>query len=92
MKILRLAYDWWRMRHATESLNGLDDRALRDIGITREEIRHAVRYGRAEPQAADDRAPAGNGVAAGTYIKAASRRVSEAFPIRVTSILPASRN
>ena len=33
-------------RQAMHELASLDDRTLRDIGITREQIWHAVRYGR----------------------------------------------
>ncbi len=33
-------------RHAMHELESLDDRTLKDIGIARDEIWHAVRYGR----------------------------------------------
>jgi uncharacterized protein YjiS (DUF1127 family) len=40
---LRLA---WRQRQARHELEGLDDRMLRDIGVSRGEIGHVVRFGR----------------------------------------------
>lgn len=36
----------WRIRRATEKLQGLDDRMLSDIGIGRADIDRAVRQGR----------------------------------------------
>jgi uncharacterized protein YjiS (DUF1127 family) len=35
-----------RLRHAMAELQGLDDRMLRDIGVSRCEIGRVVRYGR----------------------------------------------
>ncbi len=37
---------WRRHRAAVHQLADLDDRALRDIGLTRGQIRKAVLYGR----------------------------------------------
>jgi len=36
----------WRIRRATQRLQGLDDRMLSDIGIGRADIDRAVRHGR----------------------------------------------
>ena len=36
----------WRSFSAARSLRMMDDRALHDIGVSRAEIGHAVRYGR----------------------------------------------
>lgn len=36
----------WRIRRASERLQGLDDRMLNDIGIDRADIDRAVRHGR----------------------------------------------
>lgn len=49
LAILKLAHETlkaWRIRRATEKLQGLDDRMLRDIGIGRADIDRAVRHGR----------------------------------------------
>ena len=47
---LRKAYLQWRarrvMRHEVAALNGMSDRMLRDIGLYRSEIGHAVVFGR----------------------------------------------
>ncbi len=43
---LKEAVKAWRIRRATERLQGLDDRMLTDIGIGRSEIERAVRLGR----------------------------------------------
>ena len=50
MPILMMVYDWWRLRKATAALRSMDEHALRDIGISREEIPHAVRFGRGREQ------------------------------------------
>jgi uncharacterized protein YjiS (DUF1127 family) len=36
----------WRIRKAARDLERLDDRMLRDIGVSRTEIGHVVRHGR----------------------------------------------
>ena len=47
---LARAYRRWR---ATEELRGLDERMLKDIGITRCEVERLVRYGRTYDSAGD---------------------------------------
>jgi uncharacterized protein YjiS (DUF1127 family) len=37
---------WRRYRSAVRELSGLDDRALRDIGLNRTQIHRVARYGR----------------------------------------------
>lgn len=44
--VARIVYDWWRLRGSIVELESMPDRMLRDIGVTREEIRHVVRFGR----------------------------------------------
>jgi uncharacterized protein YjiS (DUF1127 family) len=38
---------WHRLRHDTRRLMALDDRLLRDVGLSRGEVERAVRGGRA---------------------------------------------
>lgn len=45
-KLANEALKAWRIRRATERLQGLDDRMLSDIGIGRADIDRAVRQGR----------------------------------------------
>jgi uncharacterized protein YjiS (DUF1127 family) len=50
--ILKAPARLWReiqLRRATRKLEGLDDRALSDIGISRADIERAVRTGRTYP-------------------------------------------
>jgi uncharacterized protein YjiS (DUF1127 family) len=44
--VARIMYDWWQLRRAVVELQNMPDRMLRDIGVTREEIGHVVRFGR----------------------------------------------
>lgn len=37
---------WLRYRRDVDALHRMDDRMLRDIGLTRSEISHVVRFGR----------------------------------------------
>lgn len=48
---------WWRRRAAAATLMRLDDRMLRDIGLTRHQVQ-AIASGVPIPAEADDRAPA----------------------------------
>jgi uncharacterized protein YjiS (DUF1127 family) len=44
--VVPMVHEWWRLRRAVVDLQSMPDRMLRDIGLTREEIGHAVRFGR----------------------------------------------
>jgi uncharacterized protein YjiS (DUF1127 family) len=44
--MLNRAYRFWQARRATRKLEGLDDRMLGDIGISRADIDRVVRHGR----------------------------------------------
>ena len=84
MNIIRKIRDWWRLSRATAQLNQLDERMLRDIGISRPEIGDRVRFGRH----GHDMAPWG-GTDAGLgpvplagYKRATNRRLGNVFPIR----------
>ena len=82
MNILRKIYDWWRLSKAATDLNQLDERMLRDIGVSRAEIGHVVRFGRrdGEPWRRTD---AGLGpVSLAGYKQATNRRPINAIPIR----------
>ena len=85
MNILRKIYDWWRLSRAATELNELDERMLRDIGVSRAEIGHVVRFGRRDGEA---RLPWGGTDAAlapvslAEYKRATNRRPINAFPIR----------
>ena len=84
MNILRKIYDWWRLSRAATELNELDERMLRDIGVSRAEIGHVVRFGRRDPEArlpwGGDAGPAP--VSLAEYKRATNRRPINAFPIR----------
>jgi uncharacterized protein YjiS (DUF1127 family) len=43
----RLIADEYRIRRATREMRALDDRTLRDLGLDRGGVEHAVRFGRA---------------------------------------------
>ena len=45
-RLIALVAGEWHAIGATRALRTLDDRALRDIGVSRAEIGHAVRFGR----------------------------------------------
>lgn len=47
--LLRWLTEAYRIRQMENQLHELDDRMLRDIGLTRTEIAHLVRHGRGEP-------------------------------------------
>ena len=46
VRLAAAAMTEWRSYAAARSLRMMDDRALHDIGVSRAEIGHAVRYGR----------------------------------------------
>ena len=46
VRLFVLALAAYRTRRAEREMQQLDERMLRDIGISRETIKHAVRYGR----------------------------------------------
>lgn len=48
-QMVRTFRNWQAMRRAEHELNALDDRTLKDIGITREEIHFTVRGRRSAP-------------------------------------------
>ncbi len=85
MNILRKIFDWWRLSKAAAELNELDERMLRDIGVSRADIGRVVRFGRRD---AEDSLPwrgtdAGLGpVSLAGYKRATNRRPVNAFPIR----------
>jgi uncharacterized protein YjiS (DUF1127 family) len=85
MTILRRIYDWWRLSKAAAELNGLDERMLRDIGVSRAEIERVVRFGRRENEAGSLWHGTDAGLAAvphAGYKRATNRRPINAFPIR----------
>ena len=47
MRLMRMVVDAWRVRRAMAQMSALDDRMLRDLGLDRAGIEHAVRFGRA---------------------------------------------
>ena len=83
MSILLMVQDWWRLRKAAGALQSMDDRALRDIGIAREEIPHAVRFGRERQQVAAGQRPALDVGPAG-YKRTTKRRATEVIQIPVS--------
>jgi uncharacterized protein YjiS (DUF1127 family) len=85
MNILRKVYDWWRLSKAATELNELDERMLRDIGVSRSEIGRVVRFGRRDGAAAAPWAGSDAGLATvppAGYKRATNRRPIEALPIR----------
>ena len=85
MTILRKLHDWWRLSKAATELSDLDDRMLRDIGISRAEIGRVVRFGRRENEAGLLWRGADAGLVAlpkGGYKRATNRLPTNAFPIR----------
>ncbi len=44
------AVRFWQFRKATRKLEGLDDRALNDLGISRSDISRVVHHGRPAPR------------------------------------------
>ena len=84
MNILRKIHDWWRLGKAAAQLNELDERMLRDIGISRAEIGYRVRFGRRDHElAAWHGADAGlASLSTAEYKRATNRRPINVFPIR----------
>jgi hypothetical protein len=94
MAILRIVYDWWRLRDAARKLREMDDRALRDIGLTREEIAYAVQFGRGNAQPVVERRPPGAelvATAAHGYTPTTKQLATEALRILAFGKLLASR-
>jgi len=46
MRLMRAIVDAYRVRRAMAQMRALDDRMLRDLGVNRAGIEHAVRFGR----------------------------------------------
>ena len=83
MSISLIVYDWWRHRNATAALQGMDDRALRDIGIAREEIHHAVRFGRGHGEAGDKPRSSFDAASGVGYTRATKQRATDVHQIPV---------
>jgi uncharacterized protein YjiS (DUF1127 family) len=47
MRLMRTIVDAYRVRRAMAQMSALDNRMLRDLGLDRAGIEHAVRFGRA---------------------------------------------
>ena len=47
MRLMRKIVDAYRVRRAMTQMSALDNRMLRDLGLDRAGIEHAVRFGRA---------------------------------------------
>ena len=84
MSILLMMQDWWRLRKAAGALQSMDDWTLRDIGIAREEIPHAVRFGRERQQVAAEYRPALDAGPEAGYKRTTKRRATEVFQIPVS--------
>ena len=92
MSILMRVYDWWRLRKATAALRSMDEHALRDIGISREEIPHAVRFGRGREQPGTEPRSANDAASAAGYTRATKQRGTNVLQIPASLKLQASRN